>query len=83
MEKSKVIAIINAEVQTIDKTCIEDIIYTFICEREIDVKAIRNKAIKSDFNQLYKQNIPTMQIYTELSSTYNISEDAIRYILRR
>jgi hypothetical protein len=83
MEKGTAIAVITAELTSLqDKTCIEEIIYSFICERGIDDKTIRNKCIKSDFNKLYKTNLPIMQIYSDLSATYNISEDSVRYIMR-
>lgn len=84
MEKAELIQIIQGEIESCNSTNIAEIVYEIVIEKEIDSKTVRNKLIKAHFNRLYKKDdIPVMDIYGELADNFNLSEDAIRYIIRR
>lgn len=74
--------IISAEIASSNKTEIVELIYELIVKKNLDKKAIRNKVIKSDFNRLYKTTVPVMDIYYDLSVTYDLTPDMIRYIIK-
>jgi len=83
MEKDKVISVIQAEVASSNSNDVAELIYELIIDKELDKKAIRNKVIKAEFNELYRTTMPVMDIYQELSSTHNIAEQTVMYVLNK
>ena len=82
MEKDKALQVIEAEIASSTAKDLANLIYEIIIDKEIDSKAIRNKVIKSEFNELYRTSMPVMDIYEAISHTHNISFDSVRYIIR-
>lgn len=83
MEKDKAIAILEAEIASSNCNDMANLIYELIVEKELDKKAIRNKVIKAEFNELYRTTMPVMDIYQALSYTHNVSEQTIMYVLSK
>ena len=83
MEKDKALQVIEAEIASSTSSDLAQIIYEIVVEKEIDKKAIRNKVIKSEFNELYKTSMPIMDIYSTISHTHNISERTVLYIVAK
>lgn len=83
MEKDKAIAIIEAEIASSNSGDMAQIVYELIVDKELTEKAIRNKIIKSEFNELYRTTMPVMDIYQTLSHTHNVSEQTIMYVLNK
>jgi hypothetical protein len=83
MEKDKALQVIEAEIVSSTSNDLAQIIYEIIVEKELDKKAIRNKVIKAEFNELYKTSMPIMDIYSTISHTHNISERTALYIVAK
>lgn len=83
MEKNRALQVINAEIATTTSSELSELIYELVIEKKLTAKTIRDKCIKADFNQLYKLETSVMDIYTTLSCSYDLSEDQIRYIIRK
>ena len=82
MEKDKAYQVIDAEIASCSSQDLTKLVYELIVDKEIDKKAIRNKVIRSEFNELYRTSMPVMDIYEVLSHTHNISFESVRYIIR-
>ena len=83
MEKDKALQVIEAEIASSTAKDLANLIYEIIIDKEIDSKAIRNKVIKAEFNELYKTSMPIMDIYSMISHTHNISERTVNYIIAK
>ena len=83
MEKDKAVQVIEAEIASSKHNQLAEVIYEIIVDKEIDKKAIRNKVIKSEFNELYRTTMPVMDIYQTLSCTHNISEQTVMYVINK
>jgi len=83
MEKDKALQVIEAEIASSTATDLAQLIYEIIIEKELDKKAIRNKVIKAEFNELYKTSMPVMDIYSTISHTHNISERTVLYVVAK
>lgn len=65
-----------------ENTSVKDVVYKVVKDNLIDKKALRNRCIVADFDKAYKENGKgTLEIYDDLSFTYNISVEMVRKIV--
>lgn len=84
MDKGKLIQVINAEIASCTGADIASIVYEIIVEKELDKKALRNKAIKSDFNTAYRANKKRiMDIYEDIAYDYGLESRTVNYIISK
>lgn len=83
MEKNKALQVIEAEIASSKSSDLAQIVYEIIVDKELDKKAVRNKIIKAEFNELYRTTMPVMDIYQTLSHTHSISEQTVMYVINK